>query len=339
MSEHDLTIIGDGVVAWACAHRLAVAGRRVLVLGAGDPPASLAAAGMIAPASEAVLDGVDASTAQLWRRSAEAWRALSAELGISLRQTGTLHLADAAELERRAEIARSLGFAASRSSDGLLLADDMLIEPSAALRALRGAALAAGAVFRRARAPAAPDLAQQTEATLRGGRVLIAAGWGAAALTAWAPELAALHPIRGQLLRVAAPDARGPMLRAQGVYLAPQTGGWSVGATMEPGRSDLEPDPARSTELLAAAAALRPELADAPFAPVVGVRAATQDGAPLIGPSRTPGVLLATGLRRNGWLLAPLVAQVIAAYEDGDPDAVLGGQAHAWAPARVLQTP
>jgi glycine oxidase len=40
---------------------------------------------------------------------------------------------------------------------------------------------------------------------------------------------------------------------------------------------------------------------------------------PLVGPSRTPGVLLAAGMRRNGWLLAPLVAAIVVAQLLGEP--------------------
>jgi glycine oxidase len=56
----------------------------------------------------------------------------------------------------------------------------------------------------------------------------------------------------------------------------------------------------------------------------VGVRASTVDGLPLVGWSDRPGVMLAVGARRNGWLLAPLVAGLVAAYltgKDPGPDA------------------
>ena len=43
-----------------------------------------------------------------------------------------------------------------------------------------------------------------------------------------------------------------------------------------------------------------------------GVRSATPDGLPMVGPSSAPGVFLAMGARRNGWLLAPLMAQVLS---------------------------
>ncbi|OXE36819.1 MAG: hypothetical protein CGW95_05375 [Phenylobacterium zucineum] len=49
------------------------------------------------------------------------------------------------------------------------------------------------------------------------------------------------------------------------------------------------------------------------FKTQVGVRAATSDGLPMIGRTADPNVFLAVGARRNGWLLAPLAAQIITA--------------------------
>jgi glycine oxidase len=43
-----------------------------------------------------------------------------------------------------------------------------------------------------------------------------------------------------------------------------------------------------------------------------GVRSATPDGLPLVGESSRPGVFLALGARRNGWLLAPMIAGLMA---------------------------
>jgi glycine oxidase len=41
---------------------------------------------------------------------------------------------------------------------------------------------------------------------------------------------------------------------------------------------------------------------------------------PLVGASHTPGVVLAVGARRNGWLLAPLIAAAVARCAAGaDP--------------------
>jgi glycine oxidase len=56
---------------------------------------------------------------------------------------------------------------------------------------------------------------------------------------------------------------------------------------------------------------------------LAGVRAATPDGLALVGRSAAPRVILATGARRNGWLLAPLIASAVAACVLGrDPGAL-----------------
>ncbi|MGH6958302.1 MAG: D-amino-acid oxidase, partial [Caulobacteraceae bacterium] len=47
------------------------------------------------------------------------------------------------------------------------------------------------------------------------------------------------------------------------------------------------------------------------------VRASTADGLPLVGESRASGVIVAAGARRNGWLLAPLVADVVLERIEG----------------------
>ena len=52
----------------------------------------------------------------------------------------------------------------------------------------------------------------------------------------------------------------------------------------------------------------------------VGVRGGTADGLPLAGPSGEPGLHLALAPLRNGWLLGPLVARIVAdGIEGGAP--------------------
>jgi glycine oxidase len=76
---------------------------------------------------------------------------------------------------------------------------------------------------------------------------------------------------------------------------------------MEAGATDRRIDVQTSARLAASAAALFPSLTEAPLQAAAGVRAATPDGLPLVGESSRPGVFLALGARRNGWLLAPFV--------------------------------
>jgi glycine oxidase len=82
---------------------------------------------------------------------------------------------------------------------------------------------------------------------------------------------------------------------------------------MEAGRDDRTVEPQVIARLLEVGRRLFPDIGGAASAGQAGVRAATADGLPLVGRSREPGVLLAAGARRNGWLLAPLVAAIIVA--------------------------
>jgi glycine oxidase len=67
-------------------------------------------------------------------------------------------------------------------------------------------------------------------------------------------------------------------------------------------------------QLLAAAIRLVPALADAELnAHWSSFRPYTADELPLLGPSRTPGLLLMSGHYRNGILLAPISAKIVAA--------------------------
>ncbi|THD65526.1 FAD-dependent oxidoreductase, partial [Phenylobacterium sp.] len=149
---------------------------------------------------------------------------------------------------------------------------------------------------------------------------LVIATGAALGLAELAPELRRLTPIKGQILRYA--DRRGGRisLRGEGLYAVPGAAGLAIGATMEPGREDTQPDPESLAPLIAAGERLFPALAGATFGVSAGVRAATPDGLPMIGAASAPGVILAVGARRNGWLLAPLVAAIVAAQVAGrDP--------------------
>jgi len=142
-----------------------------------------------------------------------------------------------------------------------------------------------------------------------------------------------LTPIKGQILRFpGAGPTQGPVVRGEGVYVAPSVAGAVVGATMEEGRSDRDIDPDAVARLAAGARRLFPSLEGAPFEARAGVRAATPDGLPMVGLGDRDGVLIARGARRNGWLLAPLIAEVLVDRLLGRPETPAGA---AFDPSRL----
>jgi len=312
-------VAGAGALGLTTALALAEAGLDVAVhdpAALGDN-ASGVAAGMLAPVFEAALDPLARPHFDLLMAARDLWPALAKRTGIVLDRTDALAVGEGPWLHETAACVRSLGAAirtAGRAEleqaapglapgfrQGFAVAGDWRLDAPAALAALRGAGEAAGVVFRH-------DMVE----TPAGFDLLVVATGAGRGLGGLAPELAGLVPIKGHILR--ASGALGAVLRSFGVYAVPGGGGLLVGASMELGLDDRRVDARQVGRLRAAAARLFPTLAEAPVAAAVGVRAATADGLPLVGPSAAPGVLIAAGARRNGWLLAPLVAQVIAAY-------------------------
>ena len=339
-----IVVAGAGAVGSAIAATLARRGATILWIdpAAEGDNASGVAAGMLAPGFEAALDGGGPKTFALLKAARNQWPALLASLGdpdVGLWQGGALWLdlpglagLTADDLKARfdaiggeAEVvpaSTARDFLPSLPQDltgALYTAEDWSLDPLMALAALREAAVAAGAMIIRARiVDFEGGLARLSDGrTIAADALVLATGADA---TLIAPETAHLSPIKGHILRQALSDRRagGPILRGVGGYVSATASGVHVGATMEPGLSDHAVDPAIAEQLTAFGERLYPALVGADLETRTGVRAATPDGLPLVGPSAAPRVFLAVGMRRNGWLLAPLVADMIAAYLTGD---------------------
>ena len=310
-----VAVAGAGAMGSAVALALARAGLDVTVFDPrplGDN-ASGVAAGMLAPVAETLFDPPSASHLALLRRARDRWPAFAAGLDLPVLREGVRIEGESDWLTTVAARLEVLEVLFERRDRALFSDQDWRIEPRPALVALRAAAQALGARLE-PRAFTADDLPAFTAVVL---------ATGPATAAGLAPELAALTPVKGQILRADRGPATGPVIRGQGVYICPGESP-AIGATMETGRDDLDVDPSATEGLRVAAIRLRPDLADAVLMTEVGVRATTPDGLPLVGWSTTPGVMLAVGARRNGWLLAPLVADLVAAYLKGDnpgPDA------------------
>jgi glycine oxidase len=315
-----VTVAGAGALGLSAALALADAGCAVTVFDPAPAAANASgvAGGMLAPVFEAVLDADATPHFDLLLAARDLWPALEARAGLPLDRAGAVAVGGEDFLGRISAAVARLGLHAGELpraildevapgiaptlTHGIWTREDWRLDPAAALLALRRACGEAGVAFR-------AEAARGFEAA---DRLVVATG-PSQALADLAPELAALSPIKGHILRIDAADRPAMVLRGEGVYALAAGDGLTVGATMEPGEASAEPDPARGPPLRAAGARLFPRLADAAYSLHAGVRAATPDGLPLVGPGATPGVVLAAGARRNGWLLAPLVARLVAA--------------------------
>jgi glycine oxidase len=158
--------------------------------------------------------------------------------------------------------------------------------------------------------------------TITADWTVLAAGWNSAAIEGLPADcVPPVRPVKGQVARLRAPDGflrrtvRG-IVRGSSVYLVPRDNGELVlGATQE----DLGPDTRVTAgglwELLRDARALVPGITELEFTEAVArLRPGTPDNAPVLGPCRMAGLVLATGHFRNGVLLTPVTADIIIGY-------------------------
>ena len=279
-------------------------------------------------------------------------------IDVGYRPTGTLVVArdrdEAEALDRELAIRERLGLTThrllpsrARAAEPALaptvrlaldVPDDHAVDPRALVRALVAAVAAAGVEVRTGAAVAgvAGDGTRATGVRLRdgttvpAGAVLVAAG-------AWSGALDGLpigarvpvRPVKGQTVRLRDPGHDpaqalvGRVLRWEGGYLVPRVdGGYVLGATVEERGFSTSMTAGAVHELLRDAAEVVPGVLELEVAELVaGLRPGTPDNAPVLGASTAlDGLFWATGHHRNGILLAPVTADLVAAE--------LAGEAH-----------
>ena len=353
----DAVIIGAGAIGLACAWRAAQRGMQVEVLERDEPGAGASgvAAGMLAPVGEAtwgeerLLEAALASHASWPEFAAEVTDASGMDPGYL--EAGALHVAldrdEAAELRRRHELMASLGLeaewlepAACRALEpglhpavvgGVHAPHEAGVDPGALVLALRVACERAGVRITVGAEVAAAIIEAERLAgvvTADGDRrlapvtVLAAGAWSAAE---WLPDGARppVRPVKGQILTLRGPAGRPVAKRivvTERVYLVPRADGRLVaGATVEELGFDSRVTAGGVYELLREAHRALPDVAELELErAVAGLRPATPDNAPLVGPGALDGLVLATGHFRNGILLAPLTAAGVAAHLAGE---------------------
>ncbi|MFF0271106.1 glycine oxidase ThiO [Kribbella sp. NPDC004536] len=267
-----------------------------------------------------------------------------------LHQTGTLSVAydvdDMAVLRRVADYQRRLGLEvevlsgrdarkrepmlATGVSGGVWVPGDHSVDNRQAVATLLRAVELSGVEIVRQRVTriitsgtAATGVLLDNGDTLQAGQIVAAAGPWSAQLDGVPEELRPpVRPVKGEVLRLRVPEAYRPALqhtvrataRGFSVYLVPRPGGeLVVGATTSELGYDTRVLAGGVFNLLRDARTVLPitdelELVET----IAGLRPATPDNAPVLGPSGLDRLLWATGHYRNGVLLTPVTAQVLA---------------------------
>jgi glycine oxidase len=350
VSDADVLILGAGIIGCAVGYELARRGARVRIFDSRSVAAGAtrASAGVLAPYIEAHERGpffdLTIRSLNLYDNWIEQIRADSG-VAIEYRRCGTLEIAmddAAAERMRRyasgdepiawldADAAREKEPALPESTRGAL---EVKIHGYVAVpsltEALAWAALRHGAEIEANRRivridPEGDELrvTAEDESTWSGTTVVVAAGSWSGSLHHGSRAVEGVHPIRGQLLRLRwSQDPLGHILWGPDCYVVPWTDGTVlVGATVEDVGFDERTTAAGVRDLLDAVCELLPGAWGATFLEArAGLRPATADGLPIIGRSTAvPGIVYATGHYRNGILLAPLTAALVADCVLGD---------------------
>jgi glycine oxidase len=146
------------------------------------------------------------------------------------------------------------------------------------------------------------------------GHVVITAGCFSGVMEDGIARHAPTRPVRGQMLSLRHPDMRlTRVLRSANGYLVPRLDGRILaGSTLEDAGFAKSVTPAGLQKILGAAIDLVPALASAEVLETwAGLRPGTPDDLPILGPTDTEGLIVATGHYRNGILLAPITAKLV----------------------------
>lgn len=325
MADRIITIAGAGVAGLWQALVLAHAGYRVRLLEASPLPFSASssrwAGAMLAPECEA--EAAPIIVRDLGRKSIALWRAAYPDLV----ERGTLVVAaarDRADLTRFQQMTENHQLIhatrladlepelADRFDAALYFPHEAHMNAAAALDALLAHVQAAGV-----------DVQFGTPWTGHDRGIVIDCRGVAAA-----GDIKELRGVRGERIVVAAKDvhlSRPVRLLhpRQPIYVVPQGDGrFVIGATVIE-RDDAGPVTVRSAlELLGSAFAVHPGFAEAEIMDMgAGVRPAFADHVPRIRVEDDGRMIRVNGMYRHGFLLAPVMAEAVAAF-------VVSGERH-----------
>jgi len=358
----DVAVLGGGLIGCAVARQLARDGLRVALFERGriGGEASGAAAGMLGVQAEAD-DPLMLRLGLASRQRYPEWlAALREESGMTLEwwREGTLVVSftaadEAALAARRAWQAaagapsealsagqlRALEPALSRRArSGVLFPLDTRLDNVALTRAAAAAAAAAGCAIHEGEDVRAVVVERGAVTGVTTATQRVACGAVVNAMGAWAARVRGMtplpvQPVRGQIavVQAARPLFRHAVYSPHGYAVARRDGRVLLGSTREAAGFEKRCTAGGIGDILAAALELAPRLGELPFTSTwSGLRPGSADGRPIV--SRDPavrGYVLATGHYRNGVLLAPLTAELVAQ--------LLRGAASEWQAALSLE--
>jgi glycine oxidase len=342
----DAIIVGAGIIGLSLAIELDKQGLRVLVVEKGEPgrEASWAAGGMLVDfpgETRPELRELATASARIYPEFVRELEEASG-LKIDLRSVGTLILTrvdtglrpgsagQSPATTQACALPRPLAeLEPALRGDNLdaLFVPERCVDPRDLTAAAIAAARHRGIDFSSGDQVLAVEVEDGEACGVRTNKTRFAAGVVVNCAGAWAgqigPHAFPTRPVKGQMLCVITPEKEmvRHVVRAPDVYLIPRSDGrMLIGATSEDVGFDKRTVPEAILKLRQAAIDLVPKLTDARFLDAwAGLRPGTADGLPILGATPTPGYFVATGHFRDGILLAPVTAKVMARIVTGHP--------------------
>jgi glycine oxidase ThiO len=323
----EVIVIGGGIIGLSIALELSWRGLQVLILTQSyQTAAANAAAGMLAPQAEEIAPGTLLDLCTFSRSLYADWTAkltMATGLDTGYWECGILaprydQAADSQlPWQTRAELVSHLPSdnLGAEVVGGYWFNTDGQVDNRALYQSIQVAAASAGVQVKTGVTVTAQDLQDLSQgvAGLVADRYILATG-------AWSQELLPVPvvPRKGQLIALQVPPGASlplnTVLFGTEIYIVPRRDGRIViGATSED-VGFLTGNTYEGVEgLFDRATRLCPALAKYPVVEQWwGFRPATPDELPILGHSADPRLILATGHYRNGILLAPATAQIIA---------------------------
>jgi len=322
-------IAGAGIIGVSIALELRQRGAQVLVLDRGEPgqEASSAAAGMLSPSDPETplpLRPLAFASAGAFPEYVTDLENLS-EMKVDFRRQGTIAMLESSSVPPQyrklssEELKRMEPTLETRGRMAFLIEEDS-VDPALLMRAALRAATRNGIEIRgqatvREVRPANTQMEILTDAGRFSARAVVNCRG------AWSG--APVKPRKGQMLYLQPPSSGllQHVVNAPEVYIVPRSSGKIlVGATLEDAGYDKTVETVTIQKLHRAAAWLIPELASAPVTESwAGLRPGSPDDLPLLGETEIRGLFTASGHFRNGILLAPVTAQIMADLVMGKP--------------------
>ena len=336
MRSWDTIIVGGGIIGLSLSIALRKRGGTVLVVERGEPgrEASYAAGGMLVEngwETPAVLQPLATASARMYPEFAKE---LEFESGVhvDLRDQGTIVFLSSEHPQERqftldlspaslGELEPALGEAKGPA----VYFEERSVDPKALSAAAwksakhHGVDFSSGDEVKAVLVTKGRATGVETKTTtFHAARIVNCAG-------AWSgqigPHTFPTRPVKGQMLCLLMPSRTllKHVVRSPEAYLIPRSDGrLLVGATVEEAGFDKRTDMETIQSFHRVALDLVPQLRNGKILEDwAGLRPGTPDALPILGATATPGYYVATGHFRDGILLAPITAEVMAAVIEG----------------------